>query len=427
MKKQTVQPQTSKRMRTTSDGRNGNRCSSRRRKPGVDRLSKLPDSVLLHILSFLPIEDAIGTEVLSKRWKSLWTYSPSLIFRQYIYDDDPEDERPISHDTYTEEWIVLEDRNFVAFVDKTLLLSNCSKVDKLEFDFQYKPCLASKVDLWARFAAVKGTEELHLLFHDENIYADENRRYELPQHLFTNSLFRELNFRNCRVNPKGNIGWKSLKKLSIGEVRLSNELLEKILLSSPVLEMLELYWYEGFSRLHVNNASLKKLILRSYQGPTPTYEEDEAEAEHNNEEADAENDNGEDEAEAGGAHGAAEDAADGGNALEGDLSDGENPAEEDEADDWHGFDPEGLDILAPHLHSLEISGRLAWNCQLINVSSLVDAKLACNLKSDGGEEDVMRIQNELGGLLSSFAHVKSLAVGTWAMRVSLPTILFHCD
>ncbi|KAF7119363.1 hypothetical protein RHSIM_Rhsim13G0170900 [Rhododendron simsii] len=407
-------------MRTTSDGngRYRNRCSSRK-KPGVDRLSNLPDSVLLHILSFLPIEDAIGTEVLSKRWKSLWTYSLSLVFRQYIYDDDPDDEKRISYDIDIEEWINLEDRNFDAFVDKTLLLSNCSKVDKLEFDFEYKPCLASKADLWTRFAAVKGTEELYLVFHDENYYADKNRRYELPQHLFTNSFFRELNFRNCRVNPKGNIGWKSLKKLSIGELRLSYELLEKILSSSPVLEMLELFRYQGFGRLHVNNASLKKLILISYVGPAPTYEEDEAEAEHDNEEAEAQHDSGEDEDEADGAHGAEEDAADGGNALEEDLADGENPAEEDEADDGHGFeedegggeqDPEGLEISAPHLQSLETSGCLAWNCQLRNVSSLVDAKLACNLKSDGGEEDFIRIQNELGGLLSSFAHVKSLAV-----------------
>ncbi|KAE9461766.1 hypothetical protein C3L33_06324, partial [Rhododendron williamsianum] len=174
------------------------------------------------------------------------------------------------------------------------------------------------------------------------------------------------------VNPKGNIGWKSLRKLSISKARLSDELLQKILSSCPVLEMLELYMYEGFSCLHVDNASLKKLILRSYQCPTPTYEEDdaeqddeEAEAEHDNEEADAENDNGEDGAEASGAHGAEEDAADGGNTLEEDLADGENPVEEDEADDWHGFeedegggeqDPEGLEISAPHLQSLEISG-----------------------------------------------------------------------
>ena len=36
-----------------------------------DRISALPDSILFSILCFLPINDAIKTGVLSKRWASL--------------------------------------------------------------------------------------------------------------------------------------------------------------------------------------------------------------------------------------------------------------------------------------------------------------------------------------------------------------------
>ena len=45
-----------------------------------DRISALPDSIFLSILCFLPINDAIKTGVLSKRWASLWTSLPSLSF-----------------------------------------------------------------------------------------------------------------------------------------------------------------------------------------------------------------------------------------------------------------------------------------------------------------------------------------------------------
>jgi hypothetical protein len=43
-----------------------------------DKLSDLPDCVLLHILSFLNTKYAIQTCVLSKRWKNLWKRLPSL-------------------------------------------------------------------------------------------------------------------------------------------------------------------------------------------------------------------------------------------------------------------------------------------------------------------------------------------------------------
>lgn len=37
-----------------------------------DRISDLPDSLLEHILSFVPTKDAIATSILSKRWKPIW-------------------------------------------------------------------------------------------------------------------------------------------------------------------------------------------------------------------------------------------------------------------------------------------------------------------------------------------------------------------
>ncbi|KAK7354460.1 hypothetical protein VNO80_19924 [Phaseolus coccineus] len=37
-----------------------------------DRLSDLPDGVLLHIMEFLPTRQAVQSSVLSKRWKNIW-------------------------------------------------------------------------------------------------------------------------------------------------------------------------------------------------------------------------------------------------------------------------------------------------------------------------------------------------------------------
>jgi len=135
----------------------------------------------------------------------------------------------------------------------------------------------------------------------------------------------------------------------------------------------------------------------------PTYEEDEAAGEDHHEDH-------EDEAEGEDHHEV--DEVGGGNDQEVDEADGE----EDESDGEH--DSEGLIISAPYLQSLEISGRVARNCQLMDLSSLVDAKLACKLIGDmGGTEGFARIQARFKVLLSSFVHVKSLEVGTWAIQV----------
>ncbi|GAU29479.1 hypothetical protein TSUD_65140 [Trifolium subterraneum] len=43
-----------------------------------DKLSDLPNCIMVHILSFLNTKDAVRTCILSKRWKHIWKYIPTL-------------------------------------------------------------------------------------------------------------------------------------------------------------------------------------------------------------------------------------------------------------------------------------------------------------------------------------------------------------
>ena len=47
---------------------------------GEDIISNLHDSILSHILSFLPTKEAARTSLLSKRWRYFWTYVTTLEF-----------------------------------------------------------------------------------------------------------------------------------------------------------------------------------------------------------------------------------------------------------------------------------------------------------------------------------------------------------
>ncbi|KAF7120413.1 hypothetical protein RHSIM_Rhsim13G0172600 [Rhododendron simsii] len=311
----------------------------------VDRISECPDSVLVHILSRLEeTEDAVRTQVLSKRWRFLWTFLPSLLFRYYAIDD---------YGGEGEDFRVARNTEFVTFVEKTLFSSDC-KLKKFGVEFEYYPRFASNVDLWTRFAAGKGVEELSIQLWPEDT------EYELPQLLYDNSWFKELRFSHCRVIPQGNVAWYSLKKLSIGRVKVGNDVIEMILAGSPVLEILELHNCQGFSRLSVTNSCMKKLILSDF---------------------------------------------------------------------LNIWDDSGLEISAPYLLSLEMSGRFGKNCRLANVSSLVDAVFNCDFMcyADDRANDYERIQNIVVVFLASLLHVKNLTLGTWAIQVCISAILLFCD
>ncbi|XP_050247516.1 putative FBD-associated F-box protein At3g50710 [Quercus robur] len=129
----------------------------------VDRISSLPESLLCHILSFLPTKELIATSILSTRWKLLWTLVPKLdldsdkinTLELSLHDDDVEDAREIM---------------FAHVVSSVLAQQECGELQTFRLRWEIWSD-GSHLDAWLGTAAARKVKELDLeiLMYDSDV------------------------------------------------------------------------------------------------------------------------------------------------------------------------------------------------------------------------------------------------------------------
>ncbi|KAL3620510.1 hypothetical protein CASFOL_035422 [Castilleja foliolosa] len=204
----------------------------------VDRLSALPDCLIIHILSRLEVKQSAITALLSKRWQFLWTQSPRLIFSQKS-DADIQD--------------------FVSRVNRTLVIYEQNDLDTFEVEFPYSKSYRLDVDVWVGFAVKNKSKQVSLLLN-HILYEEElDNMYMLPRTMFRSAHLKRLTLRGCSMAPLGKIEWPSLTELSIEYSKLEQHVMDKMLSGCPVLRCLVLKYCWGFDRLEVRSKSLYEL------------------------------------------------------------------------------------------------------------------------------------------------------------------------
>ncbi|KAI9107976.1 hypothetical protein K1719_020849 [Acacia pycnantha] len=167
-----------------------------------DRISDLPDSLLLHILSFLPAKVAVATCLLCKRWRPLWPSLPSLDLKRQDFQ---------------------RLKFFHQFVDKMLKFVDLKSVKKFvlrlgydETDEYFRP---QKISRWIN--AMMTTKVEHLELHLMPRKGD----YELPSSVFTTNNIKVL----MLSGSTGFVGW--IRTVTVGTLSHVN---------LPLLEVLHL-------------------------------------------------------------------------------------------------------------------------------------------------------------------------------------------
>lgn len=217
-----------------------NRASKRIKGMPIDRIGELPDSLLIHILSFLNVKEAAVTCVLSKRWEFLWAELPRLEFQGYLRSLD-------------DRGAIEKVRTFVCWVNRTLAIRTVNYLEKFDVSFFYHESFSSDVDAWVQFATENKVKILNL-----HIYSLD---YSPPQVIYSCPSLTSLYVKGCTMYFKRTIEWQSLTDLHLHYVYVDQRLLDEILSSCPVLYSFHIERCRGFSRLEVNSPSLHSLII----------------------------------------------------------------------------------------------------------------------------------------------------------------------
>ncbi|EOA14813.1 hypothetical protein CARUB_v10028120mg [Capsella rubella] len=94
-----------------------------------DKISELPEDLLVRILSLVPIKDAVATMFLSKRWLSIWTMIPTLEYK----DNDVQDYADFNDDNVYDAAVWYKEMKNTVWnlLDKSMQLHKAPVIDSL--------------------------------------------------------------------------------------------------------------------------------------------------------------------------------------------------------------------------------------------------------------------------------------------------------
>ncbi|XP_059657433.1 F-box/LRR-repeat protein 25-like [Cornus florida] len=205
-----------------------------------DWISRLPDEILVSVLSLLGIREAARTRVLSKRWEHVWSYSRVLNFDAL---------QTILHLESNREELEVERSRYINWVNKVMESHLGSTIDEFRVSFCLNNFSSCDIDRWIEFAIAKRVQRLEVdlkpcfFFGNAVAYTFTNRSYI---HIKT---------------PAGLSSIRSLRSLCFKLVNISGEILEYFVSNCPLLESLHVESSKDLVNLKVVGSSLRLKVM----------------------------------------------------------------------------------------------------------------------------------------------------------------------
>ncbi|CAN6586494.1 unnamed protein product [Malus baccata var. baccata] len=230
----------------------------------LDRISTLPNEVLVSILSLLPLKEAQATSVLSRRWQHVWRH---VLASTTTLDFDAE-KTLCSLADLREGARELEIRKYVDWVNSVMEQHQGPTVEQFRVCFDLDPRFSSSIDKWIQFAMKKGVQMLELDLLSYGVFPRKFFPcYTFPHELLgiqKDSTVKHLCSDIPSPNPCACIGLKSLTVLNFKSVDVDGDVLEYFLSNCPVLERLLVDDSPNLRNLSVvgPSISLKYLVIQ---------------------------------------------------------------------------------------------------------------------------------------------------------------------
>lgn len=207
----------------------------------VDRISDLPDPIRSHIVSFLPLQDAVRNAILSRGWKRICSSLTHLDFREFWKRRDLKD-----------------------IIDRVLFLHVGQYIEKLELRVTAGADCVDPLHLhtWISFALRHNVVMLELDIGYGGIRM-------LPCSLFTSSTLVVLRLLQLSLKLPSRVHFPVLKTLELALITFHNEYLTAKLFSDsccPRLLNLKIIYclFDDFTTFSVSSTSLSSLKLRGF-------------------------------------------------------------------------------------------------------------------------------------------------------------------
>ncbi|XP_027342659.1 F-box/FBD/LRR-repeat protein At3g14710-like [Abrus precatorius] len=196
------------------------KCSSKQAGvDGEDIISKLHESILGHILCFLPTMEAVHTSVLSTRWIHVWKSITGLQFNDSLLCFGKK----------------MQKEQFVYFVESVLLHLANSSIKSFTLCLTCYHYDSSQISAWISTILKRGVQKLHIQYPDEVLISSHS--------LFRcNSLVQLVLQMRCNLSVPIFACLPNIQNLNISGIRLVSEpsnYSEDLILSFPVLKVFE--------------------------------------------------------------------------------------------------------------------------------------------------------------------------------------------